>query len=309
MAERPGRAERNRWLKQVLYYKYFYVMLLPAIVYFFVFHYFPMYGSTVAFREFSYRNPFGGEWVGLKYFDRMMADPAFIKVFMNTLIISFGRNMFEFPVPILLALLLNEVRRQFAKRFFQTVFTFPHFISWVVAAGIVVNLLSDAGVINQIVVAFGGEKLDIMTDPGWFRALLFISDNWKEAGWGTIIYLATIASISPEIYEAAKVDGARRFQLMRHITWPAMRSVMGILLILQVANVMNAGFDQIFNMYNPVVYDSSDIIDTYIYRRTFIVGESFSSSTALGLFKSVINVILLFTANYVVKKINKQGIY
>jgi putative aldouronate transport system permease protein len=220
-----------------------------------------------------------------------------------------GRILFEFPIPIILALLLNEIRKSATKRFYQTVFTFPHFISWVVAAGMMIDLLSDAGVLNQIIVLFGGQKINLLTDPGLFKALLFLSDNWKEVGWGTIIYLATIAGISPEIYEAAKVDGAKRFQLILHITWPALRYVMGILFILQIANIMNAGFDQIFNMYNPVVYGSSDIIDTYIYRRTFMVGESFSSSTALGVFKSVINVLLLYSANYMVKKINKQGIY
>ena len=247
--------------------------------------------------------------MGLKYFNEMLVDRMFRKVLFNTVFISFGRILFEFPVPIILALLLNEITKTKFKRFFQTVYTFPHFISWVVAAGIVINILSDAGILNQLIVVLGGQKINVMTQPNSFLALVFISDNWKEAGWGTIIYLATIAGINPEQYEAAMVDGAKRFQIMFHVTWPALKSVMGILLILSVANVMNAGFDQIFNLYNPVVYDSADIIDTYIYRRTFISGASFSSSTAFGLFKSVINVFLLLIANFSVKKINNEGIF
>lgn len=275
----------------ILYYRYFYILLIPAIIYYVVFCYLPMYGTTIAFREFSYTRIFGGEWVGLKYFNDMLIDRMFRKVIFNTIFISFGRIILEFPLPIILALLLNEVTRAKTKRFFQTVYTFPNFISWVVASGIIINLLSDGGILNQVIVALGGEKINIMTDPQSFLGLIFVSDNWKEAGWGTIIYIATIAGINPALYEAAMVDGAKRFQVMLHITWPALKSVMGILLILSIANVMNAGFDQIFNLYNPVVYDTADIIDTYIYRRTFMTGASFSSSTAFGLFKSAINVI------------------
>lgn len=299
----------NSLWERIMYYKYFYILLIPAIIYYIVFCYLPMYGTTIAFREFSYTHIFGGEWVGLKYFNEMFVDRMFRKVMFNTMFISFGRILLEFPLPIFLALLLNEITRTKFKRFFQTVYTFPHFISWVVASGIVINILSDGGILNQVIVALGGEKINVMTQPNSFLALIFISDNWKEAGWGTIIYLATIAGINPALYEAAMVDGAKRFQVMRHITWPALKSVMGILLILSVANVMNAGFDQIFNLYNPVVYDSADIIDTYIYRRTFMTGASFSSSTAFGLFKSIINLLLLFIANFTVKKINNEGIF
>lgn len=300
----------TRKLPALRQWKYLYLMMLPGLLYFLVFAYLPMYGITLAFKEFSYRyGIWGGEWVGLKYFRQMVQDLTFRDVLVNTFRISLGRILFEFPLPILLALLINEVGHRGYKRVLQTVFTFPHFISWVVAAGILVDILSDAGLLSQIAVALGAEKVNLLTRSRLFRPLLYASDAWKETGWGTIIYLATIAGVNPELYEAATTDGANRFRMMIHITWPALRSVMGIMLILTVAGSMNAGFDQIINLYNPVVYDVSDIIDTYLYRRTFIIGESFSSSAAIGLFKSIVNLALLFGANSVVKKINDQGMF
>ena len=297
-------------LKRILYYKYFYLLLIPAIIYYIVFAYYPMYGSILAFKDFNYaKGILHSPWAGMKYFDKIFNDTMFLKSFANTLIISLGRIAFEFPVPILLAVLINEVARIRLKRFLQTVYTFPHFLSWIVVSGIISNILSDAGILNQVITVLGGQKVNLLTDPKIFRGLLYLTDNWKEAGWGTIIYLAAIAGISPDLYEAAAIDGAKRFQLIRHITWPAIRSVTGILLILTIGSIMNGGFDQILNMYNPIVYNVSDIIDTYICRRTFVTGMDFSSSTAIGLFKSVVNVILLYTSNFIVRKINNEGIF
>lgn len=284
-------------------------MLIPGLAYFIIFAYVPMYGITIAFREFSYRNPFGGEWVGLRYFKEMLSDSQFLLSFKNTLEISLGRLLFEFPMPIVLALLLNEMNGTRFKRTYQTIFTFPHFLSWVVGAGIVTNILSDAGALNQILMAMGLEKLSILTSASAFRPMLYVSNIWKEAGWSAIIYLAAITSINPELYEAAYVDGANRFQRMFHITLPSIRATIGVLLILAVANVANAGFDQIFNLYSPLVYDVSDILDTYIYRRTFVTGMNFSASAAQGFFKSVVNLVLLVLANTVTKKISGEGIY
>ena len=287
---------------------YLYLMMLPGLVALLVFNYFPMLGIGIAFREFSFRNPFfGGEYVGLIYFDRLFSSRNFGTVMRNTFLISGGRILFEFPISIVLALLFNEVRGRRSKRFLQTVYTFPHFISWIVAAGILTNLMADSGVINQAIVALGGEKTGFLTRPEIFRPILFITDNWKEMGWGTIVYLATITSIDTEQYEAAIVDGANRWQQAVHITLPSLVTVIGIMLILQIANVMNAGFDQIFNMYNPTVYSTGDIIDTYIYRMTFQLGESFSASTAFGVFKSVISIVLLLSANWLVKRFNDSA--
>ena len=299
----------SRFRQALSRYKFLYLMLLPGLAFFLVFSYIPMYGITIAFREFSYRNPFGGDWVGLKYFKEMMQDTQFWVSFKNTLQISLGRLIFEFPAPIILALLLNEMRGARLKRVYQTVFTFPHFLSWVVGAGIVVNLISESGAMNQIFSAMGLPKMSILTSPSAFRPMLYISNLWKEAGWSAIIYLAAITSINPELYEAAYVDGAGRFQRMLHITLPSIRGTIGVLLILAIASIANAGFDQIFNLYNALVYDVADILDTYIYRRTFVSGLSFSSSAAQGIFKSVINLILLVTANTLTKKISGQGIY
>ena len=311
-AEAIGEKKVSIWKRFIFaayQHKYLYLLLLPGLLFFIFFAYMPMYGVIIAFREFSYRNPFGGDWVGLQYFEEMMGDAQFWKAFKNTLEISFGRLIFEFPFPIILALALNELRGTKFKRIAQTVFTFPHFLSWVIGAGIVTNILADAGVLNQILCALGMEKISIMTNPVLYRPMLYITNIWKECGWSAIMYMAAIASINPEYYEAAYLDGANRFQRMWHITLPCIAGTISVLLIMAVGNACNAGFDQIFNTYNSMVYDVGDILDTYIYRRTFVAGMGFSSSAAQGLFKSVINLVLLVAANTITKKISNQGIY
>ena len=255
----PGHG-RGLW-KKIFYYKYFYLLFLPAFILYIIFSYKPMYGAILAFKDLDFQKGIlGSPWTemhGLKHFYGLLTDMEFKKAFRNTLIIIC------FPAPIILALLINEIRNNKLKRVIQTVLTFPHFISWVVVTGIFFNLLSDAGLLNEIIVAFGGQKIHLLTQASTFRGLLYSTDIWKEAGWGTIIYLAAIAGINVELYEAATVDGAKRFQLMRYITWPAIKSVIGVMLILAIANIMNAGFDQIFNMYSAAVYDKAP----YIYHR------------------------------------------
>lgn len=299
--------------KRIAYYRYFYLLLLPAVVLYVVFSYIPMYGAILAFKDLHFKKGIlGSPWTtmnGFQHFYDLLSDSGFHKAFWNTLIISLGRVVFQFPVPIALALLINEIRKQRFRRFVQTVFTFPHFVSWVVVAGLAFNMLADAGVLNQIIVALGGEKINLLTQASTFRPLLFITDSWKEAGWLTIIYLAAISGVNPSLYEAAIVDGASRFQLIRHITLPAIKSVIGILLILQIANSFSYGFDQIFNLYNPAVYDVADTIDTYVYRRTFVMGLDFGTSTAIGLFKSVISLTLLYCANFLVRRSTGKGLY
>ena len=206
--------------------------------------------------------------------------------------------------------MLNEMRHRRLKRIYQTVFTFPHFISWVVLSGIITSILNDQGVLNQILQLFGWEKNTILIHNGSFLALLFTSNIWKEAGWSSIIYLAAIAGINPELYEAAAIDGANRYQQMKAITWPVIRNTAAILLILAVGGIMNGGFDQIFNLYNPAVYERSDILDTFVYRSAFVDATGFGFSTTVGLLKSVINCLLLFGANFVVKHVMKEeGLY
>lgn len=304
---------KNLLLNRIIYYKYLYLLLLPAFVLLMVFSYIPMYGVILAFKDFDFsKGILLSPWTqmnGLKHFYDLVSDFEFKKAFINTVIIGFGRIVFEFPVPIILAILINEIRGKKFSRLVQTVFTFPHFISWVVVTGLFFNLLSDMGVLNQIIMALGGQKVYLLSQPSTFRGLLFVTDSWKEAGWGTVIYLAAITSISSTLFEAAIMDGAKRFQLVRYIILPAIKSVIGILLILQISSIMSQGFDQIFNMYNASVYDVSDVIDTFIYRRTFVTGLDFASSTAIGLFKSVISFSMLITANYVVRKSSGKGLY
>lgn len=304
--------KRGLWRK-ICYYKYFYLLFLPVFVIYIIFSYIPMYGAILAFKDLNFakgilRSPWT-EMYGMKHFYELISDMEFQKAFINTIIISIQRIVFEFPIPIILALLINEITKSRLKRLVQTVFTFPHFLSWVVVTGIFFNLLSDSGVINEILVVCGAEKQSLLTQTSTIRGLVYSTDIWKEAGWGTIIYLAAISGINIEQYEAAIVDGAKRFQLVRYITIPAIKTVIGVMLILAISNIMNAGFDQIFNLYNAAVYDKVDIIDTFIYRRTFVTGLDFASSTAIGLFKSVINFVMLYVAHTTVRRLTGKGIY
>ena len=306
----PATRSPSETRTRILKHKYLYILLLPAVIHYIIFAYLPIYGITLAFQEFSYRRGIlGSPWVGFKHFETLFAFRGFWQVFNNTVVISVVKLITSFPVPIIIAVMLNEVRGSLSRRFYQTVYTFPHFLSWVIVSGIIFNFLSTDGVLNQTLVALGGDRVNLLTRINAFRPLLYVTNIWKSAGWGSIIYLAAIAGINPELYEAASIDGANRYRKMLHITWPGIRSTAGILFILSVANIMNAGFDQIFNLYNPVVYDVADILDTYIYRRALMMGMDFSSATAIGLFKSVINFILLIGANLFVRVLGEEGVF
>ncbi|SFI27723.1 putative aldouronate transport system permease protein [Paenibacillus sp. UNC496MF] len=295
--------------KDLYKHRYLYLLLLPTVLFYVLFQYVPMYGVLLAFKEFHIREGIlRSPWVGLDNFKELIAQSDFWRAFWNTLYISCGRIVFEYPIAIVLALLINEVAREKLKKFYQTVYTFPHFISWVIISGIMFNFLGNTGVLNQIIASLGFHKATFLTDPGLFRAIVFLSNIWKEVGWSAIIYLAAIAGINPELYEAAYVDGAGRFQQLKSVTWPSIRGTAAILLILAVGNAMNGGFDQIFNLYNPGVYSTGDIIDTYTYRSAFADGLSFGVTTAVGLFKAVLNFGLLYLANYIVKRLGGEGL-
>jgi putative aldouronate transport system permease protein len=267
-----------------------------------------MYGILLAFKEFDFSlGILKSPWNNFQNFVDVFSNPDFFHAFRNTLFISVGRLVIEFPVPIVMALLLNEITKSRLKRIYQTLFTFPHFLSWIILSGIIINMLSDQGIVNQVLLALGLEKNNILLSNGPFVASLFVSNIWKEAGWSTILYLASIAGINPELYEAATVDGANRYQQMLAITWPTVKNTAIILLVLAVGNIMNGSFDQIFNLYNPTVYAYADTIDTYVYRATFVDATGFGYSTAVGLFKSVLNFILLYSANYLAKVMGKEG--
>ena len=303
-------ARRSAW-KRIWQHRMLYLLVLPALVYYAVFSYAPMYGVTLAFKQFLFRQGIlGSPWVGWSNFQEAFLYDDFWNALRNTVIISFGRLLFEFPVAIVLALLLNELgERSKAKRLFQTVFTFPHFLSWVVLSGILINILGDTGIVNAILGQVGLPRTDFLATPGTFRPLLYVSDDWKEAGWGAIIYLAAIAGIAPELYEAAYVDGANRFDQLRFITLPSIAGTISIMLILAVGNIMNAGFDQIFNLYSGAVFNVADIMDTFVYRFTFQQGGSYGVGAAIGLFKSALNLVLLLLANGVVKRMGQEGLF
>ncbi|MBP1995152.1 ABC transporter permease [Paenibacillus eucommiae] len=293
--------------------KLYYALIAPGIIYFLIFHYTPMYGLIIAFKDIA---PFDGvegiftaEWVGLKHFKSFIDSYYFWNITGNTLLISFYRLIFGFPAPILLALLLNEIGSIVFKRTIQTISYLPHFLSMVVVAGLASTLLTtDGGFINGMLLKLGMESVPFLSSTDYFRPMLVISGIWKEVGWGMIIYLAAIAGIDPQQYEAARMDGAGKLRQVWHITLPGMRHIIVIMFILSIGGIMDAGFEQIFLLYSPPVYEVSDIIDTYVYRKG-LVEVQYSFAAAVGLFKSVIAFALILSANYVAKKFDQEGIW
>lgn len=287
-----------------------YLIMLPGIAYFIIFKYLPMGGILVAFQDFSaFAGIRGSDWVGLEHFKNMFMDDEFYTVFRNTLLISLYKLVWGFPGPIILALMLNEVRHMLYKRSVQTLVYLPHFLSWVIMGGILINVLSpSSGIINQVLAMLGVEPIFFLGSPDWFRTVLVASDIWKEVGWGAIIYLAALSSIDPQVYEAAVVDGAGKWKQLIHITLPSLLGTIVILFVLRLGSVLDVGFEQIFVLYNPLVYHVADVIETYVYRTGITQGE-FSFTTAVGLFKSVISFILVVAANQAAKKLGHEGLW
>lgn len=290
--------------------RYLYLMLIPGLLFFIIFHYGPMSGVMLAFKKYSARlGIWGSPWVGFAHFERIFKTPAAVAAIRNTFEINFARLIFQFPAPILLALLINEMRGTKLKRVYQTIYTFPHFLSWVIVSTILSNFLSNGGMINTIISNMGGERINFLANVPLFRPLLYLTQNWKEMGWNAIIYMAAITAIDPTLYEAATVDGANRLKQAWHVTLPCIRATIITLFILQVGRIMNSGFEQIFYLQNAAVKDVSEILDTYVYNITFKAVPNYGFSTAVGLFKSVINLFMLVVADRVVKWINGNGIF
>jgi putative aldouronate transport system permease protein len=287
-----------------------YLLLLPTLIYFFIFRYYPYWGLTMAFKDFKPGLGIeGSPWVGFENFEKLVTLPAFGRVLGNTVIISVARLVFGMPIPIIFALLLNEVRHLFYKRIVQTVTYFPHFLSWVIYGGIMLMLLSPSGVVPQILEALTNERWNrLLADTRYFRTIIIATGILKEFGWSAILYLAAMTAIDPTLYDAARVDGANRWQQIRHITIPGIMGVITIVLILNVGHILDAGFGQIFVMENPSVYSVVDIIDTYIYRIGLVDGE-FSRATALGLFKGVFGFILIVSSNQIIKRMGRPTIW
>ena len=292
-----------------------YLLLIPALVFVLIFHIIPMYGITLAFKDYDmfltdspFRSILESPWVGLKYFRKLFARPEFIDAVRNTLIISVAKIVFVFPLPIIFAILLNEVKSSKFQKVLQTVVYLPHFLSWAVVAGIFVSLLGSTGLVNSFLVSAGFDKIDFLMSNHLFRPVLIFSDAWKEVGWSSIIYFAAIAGLDQECFEAARVDGANRMQQIWYVTIPGLMPTIVLMLILRVGSIMNAGFGQVLAMYNPTVYETGDIIETYIYR--IGLGKmDFSTGTAVGLFNSIIALILVVSSNAVAKKMSGKSIW
>ena len=289
--------------------KYLILMILPAIAFYIIFCYIPMYGILMAFQDFNPKmGIFGSEWVGFANFTKVFEEPKFWLAFRNTLIIGSIKIVISFLGAVTIALLLNELRMIKTKKTIQTIVTFPHFLSWVVVSGFVFSLFAYNGAVNSMVEAMGGNRTNFLADKDFFFGLVFASDIWKEAGWGSIIYLATMAGIPQDQYEAADIDGATRLQKIWHITLPGIKPVAILLLIMSVGGVLSAGFDQILNLGNKLIQEDVNIIDTYIYYHYLKSSGNAGLGTAIGLFKSVISFALFITVDRIAKACGERGI-
>lgn len=299
-------------LLRIKQYRAVYLMLIPVLAYYIIFCYFPMYGIVISFKEFyPSEGILGSPWASpfYKNFQWLFRQDYFVRALKNTLIISVLKLIFCFPVPIILALFFSEINIRKGKRGIQTILYIPYFFSWAVVAGLVFSLLAtNSGILNKVIVSLGGTKTSFMTESKYFYTILIISENWKNAGWGMVIYIAAITNVNPRLYEAAKIDGCSRVRMMFSITIPTILPIIVVMFIMAIGNILNAGFDPVFNLYNPAVYDVADILDTYIYRLGITNGE-YEKAAALGLFKASINVVLLVLGNAAVKKITGNGIY
>ena len=301
----------RRTKKALLRDRYRYYLIIPGLIVVFVFSYMPMYGIVLAFKDYKIKSGIiFSQWVGMFHFDRFFKTPVAGDVIGNTLFIGFTQLLVTFPVPILLALLMNELRSVSYRRTIQTVVYLPHFISWVIMYSLMYSLFSiTSGLVNKMLISVGYPTVNILSDPSKFYGMLYLSSIWKEAGWGTIIYMAAIAGVDQEMYEAAYLDGANRFQQCIHITLPAIAFSITTMLILNVGSVMGANFDQIMNLRNAATSSTvAQVIDTYVYDMGVGKGQ-YDLSTAIGLFQQVVNCILLFVSNFVVKKMSGEGFF
>lgn len=310
LAGQTGLRQKNPLLRSIIKNRYIYLMLLPVVAFYVIFSYVPMYGIVLAWKNYRHTmGILGSPWVGWENFEVVFRNAGMVPAIRNTIVISLLKLVICFPAPIILALLLNEVTSRIFKRSAQTIVYLPNFISWVIIGGLVKTMFAiDDGLVNNILEAMGIGRINFLLDSRYFYFLLIGSELWKSTGWGTVIYIAAISGIDPTLYEAAKIDGCKRFGLVRFITFPCILPIIAVMLIMQISNIMNAGFDSVYNLYNKTVYDVADIIDTLVYRLGVTDGE-IEQSTAVGLFKNVINFILLLTGNWLTKKMCGYSMY
>jgi putative aldouronate transport system permease protein len=301
--------KRAAFVKDVIKDRWLYFMLLPGLVFFIIYKYGPMWGISLAFKNYRpFIGFFKSSWVGFENFRRFFSEPAFFQLFANTMILSLLNLIFNFPMPIIFALLLNEVKNQAFKRIIQSVTYLPHFMSWVVVAGLTyVMFTTNGGIINEAIKAIGLEPVNFLSNEKLFRPMIVGQSMWRETGWGTIVYLAALSGVDIEQYEAARIDGANRLQQLWHITLPSIKIVIITMLILRLGNILDSSFDQIYNMMNELNRSVGEVFDTYVYRYGISMGE-LSYSTAVGVFKSVVGLVLVLGADRIAKKVGEEGI-
>ncbi|KKI93511.1 protein lplB [Bacillus sp. SA1-12] len=301
--------KQNIWLR-IWQHRVFYLFLLPGIIWFFIFSYIPLYGITIAFKDFNFvKGILGSPWAGFKYFQQFFTYYQAGEIIRNTLIISLMKLLIGFPMPIILALMLNEVRVSKFKRTVQTISYLPHFISWVVVVTLMQRMLTPyGGPVNEIIAALGLDKIQFLGNITYFYQIIIASDVWKGVGWGAIIYLAAISGVDPQLYEAAKMDGANRFRQMWHVTLPSIRGVMVILFILACGGIMSAGYEQLLLLNTPATAKIGTVLDVYVIKAGLEQGR-FSYATAVGLFQGMIGLILIITANRISKKVNGTSLW
>ncbi len=296
-------------VNSILKSKYYYAMFLIPFVYFAVFHYIPLFGILIAFKKYNvFQGVFESPWVGTQYFKQFLSDPYFYKLLKNTLLIGLYHILFSFPAPIVLALLLNELKHQMFKRFVQTVSYLPHFLSTVVVVGIIVNFMAYDGIINRFLGLFGVDAVHFLMLPEWFRTIYIGSEIWQGIGWGSIIYLAALTAVDSQLYEAAVIDGANRWKQMLHITLPGIAPTIIILLLFNIGAVMHVSFEKVLLLSNGSNQPASDVISLHVYRRG-LISSDFSYATAVGLFNSIVAVLFLTAANRISKKVSETSLW
>lgn len=302
--------KESLFIKDIVKDRWLYLILLPGVLYFIIFKYVPMFGLVMAFEDYKPHLGFmNSPWVGMKHFERFFSEPQFWMLFRNTILLAIYNLVFFFPLPIVLALMLNEVRIGIFKRFAQTLLYLPHFVSWVVAVGIFYVLFTtEGGVVNELIQKIGIEKIPFMLSEDWFRPMIISQSIWKEAGWGTIIFLAALSGVDLQLYEAARMDGAGRWRQLWHITLPAIRSTIVILFILRLGSFLDTGFEHIFLMLNSMNREVGEVFDTFVYMKGLTQGQ-YSYSAAVGMFKSLVGLVLVLGSNWIAKKFGEEGVY
>lgn len=307
VANMPLPKSKTNLICNIKKYWPYYVMVLPGVIFFLVFKYLPMLGSVIAFQDYSvFRGISGSEWVGLKNFKALFEYADFKRIFTNTLLLGLLKTVLIFPIPVILSIMLNEVKNLRLKKTIQTAVYIPYFLSWVIVGGLIFDLLGVGGLFNNVRNFLGMDSLLVMQKESWFRPIYVLSSIWKDAGWGTVVYLAAISGIDPALYESASMDGATRFGRIKHITFPLLVPTILTLFLLNIGSFLELGFDQVFNLITPMTYNVGDIFDTYVYR-VGIQKAEYSFTTAVGLFQSVIGLLLVLTFNKLASKFSDDG--